>query len=196
MRPINSIVVPPTKIGAARVVTTAIETPLGSMIAGATDDGLCLLEFADRGRLEIQVERLTRQLQQPLVAGDHPHLTHVREELERYFAGTLQTFTVPLMFRGTSFEEHVWRQLVRIPYGETCSYSELARRVDAPRAQRAVGRANGMNRIAVIIPCHRVVNSNGKLGGYGGGLWRKQWLLSLEAGGHAAQGPSSRRTRS
>jgi AraC family transcriptional regulator of adaptative response/methylated-DNA-[protein]-cysteine methyltransferase len=167
------------------VVTTAIDTPLGPMIAGATDEGLCLLEFADRRMLETQIERLGRLLRQPLVPGDHPHLTQVREELERYFAGTLRTFTVPLVFRGTPFEERVWRQLVRIPYGETCSYADLAGRVDAPGGQRAVGRANGMNRMAVVIPCHRVVNSNGKLAGYGGGLWRKHWLLALEARGRA-----------
>jgi AraC family transcriptional regulator of adaptative response/methylated-DNA-[protein]-cysteine methyltransferase len=153
------------------------------MIAGATDEGLCLLEFADRRMLENQIKRLERLLRQPLVPGDHPHLTQVREELKRYFAGTLRTFTVPLVFRGTPFEERVWRQLIRIPYGETRSYADLATRVQAPGAQRAVGRANGMNRIAIVIPCHRVVNSDGKLGGYGGGLWRKHWLLGLEKSG-------------
>jgi len=174
---------PPGKSEAAScVVTTGVDTPLGPMIAGATDEGLCLLEFADRRMLETQIRRLERLLEQPLVPGDHPHLTRVREELERYFAGTLRTFTVPLVFRGTAFEERVWRQLVRIPYGKTRSYADLAARVAVPGAQRAVGRANGMNRIAIVIPCHRVVNSDGKLGGYGGGLWRKHWLLALETG--------------
>jgi AraC family transcriptional regulator of adaptative response/methylated-DNA-[protein]-cysteine methyltransferase len=176
--------VPPGKSAEAScVVTTGIDTPLGPMIAGATDEGLCLLEFADRRMLENQIKRLERLLRQPLVPGDHPHLTQVREELKQYFAGTLRTFTVPLVFRGTPFEERVWRQLIRIPYGETRSYADLATRVQAPGAQRAVGRANGMNRIAIVIPCHRVVNSDGKLGGYGGGLWRKHWLLALEARG-------------
>lgn len=165
------------------VVTAGIETPLGPMIAGATDDGVCLLEFADRRMLEKQLERLERILRQPLVPGDHPHLTRLREELERYFAGTLRMFMVPLVFRGTPFEERVWRELVSIPYGETCSYAALASRVEAPGAQRAVGRANGMNRIAIVIPCHRVVNSDGRLGGYGGGLWRKHWLLAHEGHG-------------
>ena len=106
-------------------------------------------------------------------------------ELERYFVGTLTDFTVPLVFRGTPFEERVWRALVRIPYGETMSYAQLAAHVDAPGAQRAVGRANGMNRISIVLPCHRVVNADGKLGGYGGGLWRKHWLLALEKRGSA-----------
>ena len=172
---------PPGKSAdAACVVTTAIDTPLGPMIAGATDEGLCLLEFTDRRMLETQLKRLERLLGHPFVPGEHRHLSQAREQLERYFAGTLQTFTVPLVFRGTPFEERVWHELVRIPYGGTCSYAELAGRVHAPGAQRAVGRANGMNRIAVVIPCHRVVNSDGKLGGYGGGLWRKHWLLALE----------------
>jgi AraC family transcriptional regulator of adaptative response/methylated-DNA-[protein]-cysteine methyltransferase len=165
---------------AACILTTAIETPLGPLIAGATDEGLCLLEFSDRRMLEAQVSRLQSLLKQPLVPGEHPHLAHARDELQRYFDGTLDAFTVPLVFRGTPFEERVWRALTRIPYGETISYAQLASRVDAPGGQRAVGRANGMNRISVIIPCHRVVNSDGKLGGYGGGLWRKHWLLTLE----------------
>jgi AraC family transcriptional regulator of adaptative response/methylated-DNA-[protein]-cysteine methyltransferase len=175
---------PPGKsVAASCVVTTMLDTPLGSMIAGAVDEGLCLLEFADRRMLEAQIKRLERLLRQPLVAGDQPHLRQARQELDRYFSGALQRFTVPLVLRGTPFEERVWRQLVQIPYGETCSYAELARRVDAPGAQRAVGRANGMNRISIVIPCHRVVNSDGKLGGYGGGLWRKHWLLELEQRG-------------
>ena len=166
----------------ACVMTTAIDTPFGPMIAGATDEGVCLLEFSDRRMLEAQLQRLHRLLGQTLVPGDHAHLTQLRDELTRYFAGTLTTFTVPLVYRGTPFEERVWRELTRIPYGETISYAQLAARIEAPGGQRAVGRANGMNRIAIVIPCHRVVNSDGKLGGYGGGLWRKHWLLQLEKG--------------
>ena len=165
---------------AACVVTAAVETPFGPMIAGATDDGICLLEFSDRRMLEAQLQRLGKLLRQPMIPGEHRYLAQLREELTSYFAGALQTFTVPLVYRGTPFEERVWRELTRIPYGETISYAQLAERVSSPGAQRAVGRANGMNRIAIVIPCHRVVNADGKLGGYGGGLWRKNWLLNLE----------------
>jgi AraC family transcriptional regulator of adaptative response/methylated-DNA-[protein]-cysteine methyltransferase len=166
----------------AAVVMTTIDTPLGPMVAGATDAGLCLLEFTDRRMLEAQMRRLQSLLKHPLVPGDHPHLARAREELAAYFDRKLTTFSVPLVFRGTTFEERVWKELCRIPYGETLSYAALAERVGSPGAQRAVGRANGMNRIAIVIPCHRVVNSDGKLGGYGGGLWRKHWLLGLEGG--------------
>ena len=162
------------------IMTTAIDTPLGPMIAGATDDGLCLLEFTDRRMLSAQVQRLSRLLGQPMLPGEHRYLSQVKDELAQYLAGTLTTFATPLVYRGTPFEERVWRELVRIPYGETISYAQLADRVSSPGAQRAVGRANGMNRIAIVIPCHRVVNADGKLGGYGGGLWRKNWLLGLE----------------
>jgi len=180
-----------TSPGAARtgpdaaVMMTTIDTPLGPMVAGATDAGLCLLEFTDRRMLEAQLRRLQALLKQPMLPGEHPYLAQTRDELARYFDRTLTGFTVPLVFRGTPFEERVWRELCRIPYGETLSYAALAARVASPGAQRAVGRANGMNRIAVIIPCHRVVNSDGKLGGYGGGLWRKHWLLGLESGAAA-----------
>jgi AraC family transcriptional regulator of adaptative response/methylated-DNA-[protein]-cysteine methyltransferase len=174
----------PGKSGqASSVVTTAIDTPLGPVMVGATDEGLCLLEFTDRRMLEAQIVRLGKLLRQPLVPGDHPHLAHTRRELEQYFAGTLSEFTVPLVFRGTPFEERCWRRLVQIPYGQTLSYAQLAEAVDSPGGQRAVGRANGMNRVSILIPCHRVVNSDGKLGGYGGGLWRKHWLLAMERNG-------------
>jgi AraC family transcriptional regulator of adaptative response/methylated-DNA-[protein]-cysteine methyltransferase len=165
---------------ASCAITTAIDTPLGPMIAGATDEGVCLLEFTDRRMLEAQLQRLSKLLGQPMVPGEHRHLTQLGDELKKYFAGTLTTFTTPLIYRGTPFEERVWRELTRIPYGETISYAQLAGRIDAPGGQRAVGRANGMNRISIVIPCHRVVNADGKLGGYGGGLWRKNWLLNLE----------------
>ena len=172
---------PPGRAGdAACVMTTAIDTPLGPMIAGATDEGLCLLEFTDRRMLSAQLQRLSRLLGQPMVPGEHPHLTKVAGELHRYFSGALTTFTTPIVYRGTPFEERVWRELTRIPYGETISYAQLADRIASPGGQRAVGRANGLNRISIVIPCHRVVNADGKLGGYGGGLWRKHWLLERE----------------
>ena len=159
-----------------------IETPLGPMAAAATDDGVCLLEYTDPRRLEAQVAGLRRRIAPEINHGDHPHLATLRDQLARYFAGTLRQFTVPLVARGTPFEESVWQALLRIPYGQTRSYSDIARELGSREGQRAVGRANGLNRIAIVIPCHRVVNQDGGLGGYGGGLWRKERLLDLERG--------------
>jgi AraC family transcriptional regulator of adaptative response/methylated-DNA-[protein]-cysteine methyltransferase len=160
-----------------------IETPLGPMAAAATDEGVCLLEYTDPRRLDGQIAQLRRRIAPRLTSGDHRHLAALREQLDSYFAGTLQQFTVPLVAPGTPFEESVWAALLRIPYGRTRSYIEIARDLGSPDGQRAVGRANGLNRIAIVIPCHRVVNHGGKgLGGYGGGLWRKERLLDLERG--------------
>jgi AraC family transcriptional regulator, regulatory protein of adaptative response / methylated-DNA-[protein]-cysteine methyltransferase len=159
-----------------------IDTPLGPMIAGASDQGLVLLEFTDRRMLETQLATVRRRFGAGLVPSDHPHLTQLRTELEAYFAGTLTAFTVPLVAPGSPFEERVWAELLKIPYGETRSYEDVAVALDNRGAVRAVGTANGRNRIAIVIPCHRVVNKSGELGGYGGGLWRKRRLLHLERG--------------
>jgi AraC family transcriptional regulator of adaptative response/methylated-DNA-[protein]-cysteine methyltransferase len=155
-------------------------TPLGPMIAGATDEGICLLEFSDRRMLEAQIATLGRRFETPRVMGMNGHLERLKAELAGYFAGTLRTFSVPLVYPGTPFQRRVWEKLLEVPYGKTMSYQHLARAVGNPAAVRAVGRANGMNRIAILIPCHRIVNKNGDLGGYGGGLRRKQYLLNLE----------------
>lgn len=167
------------------VTLTWIESPVGPLVAGATDDGVCLLEFSDRRMLETQLESVRQRLG-PVLPGTHPLLDRLRGELTEYFAGTRREFSVPLVYPGTPFQTKVWDALRRIPYGETCSYEQLAWSVGAPKAQRAVGHANGLNRLAILIPCHRVVNKDGKLGGYGGGLWRKQLLLDLERGGQTA----------
>lgn len=162
-------------------VTVAwLRSPLGPLIAGATKDGVCLLEFSDRRMLEAQFTTVRRRFQAPIVTGKNDHLTRLEQELADYFAGKLTQFTVPLVYPGTPFQERVWEGLLRIPYGETRSYEELAKDVGSPGAQRAVGHANGLNRIAIVIPCHRVINKDGKLGGYGGGLRRKEFLLRLE----------------
>jgi AraC family transcriptional regulator of adaptative response/methylated-DNA-[protein]-cysteine methyltransferase len=165
------------------VSVTWIESPLGPLVAGAREEGVCLLEFSDRRMLQAQIETLQRRFGAPVVTGDSPHFARLRHEIDAYFAGRLKQFTVPIAAPGTPFQERVWAGLLRIPYGETRSYEELAATIGAPGAQRAVGHANGLNRIAIIIPCHRVVNKNGKLGGYGGQLWRKQALLDLERSG-------------
>lgn len=172
---------PPGRSAEAGCIRLAwMDTPIGPMIAGATDAGVCLLEFTDRRMLERELATLRRRFKAALAPSDHPYLTTVRKELGEYFAGTRRTFSVPVDAPGTAFEERVWRALCQIPYGETRSYADIARAVASPAAVRAVGRANGMNRVAILIPCHRVVNKSGELGGYGGGLWRKRRLLDLE----------------
>lgn len=164
------------------VTLTMVETPLGPMAAAAIDAGICLLEYTDPTRLEAQMTGLKRRIAPTIVEGDHEHLETLRQQLAAYFAGGLKRFTVPIVAPGTPFEERVWQALQAIPYGETRSYLDLARGLGSPEGQRAVGRANGLNRIAIVIPCHRVVNHGGGLGGYGGGLWRKERLLDLERG--------------
>jgi AraC family transcriptional regulator of adaptative response/methylated-DNA-[protein]-cysteine methyltransferase len=156
------------------------KSPLGPLVAAAVDAGVVLLEFGEIERLESQAPTLRRWFKGPVVAGKHRHLDQLFGELEEYFDARRREFTVPLVVRGTPFELSVWSALQRIPFGTTCSYADIAREVENPRAVRAVGSANGRNRMSIVIPCHRVVNSDGKLGGYGGGLWRKIRLLELE----------------
>jgi AraC family transcriptional regulator, regulatory protein of adaptative response / methylated-DNA-[protein]-cysteine methyltransferase len=155
-------------------------SPLGPLIIGATATGVCLVEFSERRMLERQFHTLSRRLGLALVPGENEHLNRMRLELEEYFAGRRSTFDVPLLIDGSEFERRVWGALQEIPYGETRSYQAVATAIGSPNAVRAVGRANGMNRIAIVIPCHRVIQKNGTLGGYGGGLWRKQRLLEVE----------------
>lgn len=169
--------------GGEVVHVTRIPTPLGPMVAAATDDALCLLEFADRRMLPTQLNRLTRYVPGVLAPGDNDVLRTVAGQLEEYFGGSRRTFDVPLRTPGTDFQERVWKELGKIPPGETISYGTLARRIGRPSAVRAVGKANGDNRVAILIPCHRVVGADGTLTGYGGGLWRKKRLLELERGG-------------
>jgi AraC family transcriptional regulator, regulatory protein of adaptative response / methylated-DNA-[protein]-cysteine methyltransferase len=152
------------------------------MLAGATDDGICLLEFTDRPMLPTQLQVIRHRLRRPPVAGQHRHLDQLAKQLDEYFAGTRRTFDLPVIAPGTPFQERVWAALREIPSGETISYEELAARAGRPGAQRAAGTANGANRVAIVIPCHRVIRKTGKVGNYGGGRWRKEWLLDLERG--------------
>lgn len=179
---------PPGKSRDADCVTvTWIESPLGPLVAGATEAGICLLEFSDRRMLEAQFQSLRTRFG-AILPGTHPLLDQLKSELEEYFAGKRREFTVPLVYPGSEFQVRVWNALRGIGYGETRSYEQVAWAVGSPAAVRAVGHANGQNRIAILLPCHRVVNKNGKLGGYGGGLWRKQLLLDLERGGQGELG--------
>ncbi len=166
--------------GAPAMVLSRLLTPLGPMVAAAAPDGVCLLEFADRRMLETQFERLEKRFRTRLLPGTSPHLDTLRRELDLYFQGRLREFKVPLVMAGTAFQKKVWQALQTIPYGQTRSYKQQAAMIGQPKAVRAVGRANGDNAIAIVIPCHRVIGDNGRLTGYGGGLWRKRFLLDLE----------------
>jgi len=180
----RTIGVPPGRDRAVGPITvTWVDSPVGPLLAGTTDDALCLLEFSDRGELPALMERLRRRFDRIILPGEHPLLGRLKQELGEYFAGRRRQFTLQLALRGTPFQAEVWAALRAIPCGTTISYQQLAREVGKAGAVRAVGQANGQNPIAIVVPCHRVVNSDGKLGGYGGGLWRKQLLLDLERSG-------------
>jgi AraC family transcriptional regulator of adaptative response/methylated-DNA-[protein]-cysteine methyltransferase len=158
-------------------------SPVGPLLLGATDSAVVLVEFASIDQLDAQFARLRKQFGRPFAQrGDHPLLRRLEDQLVEYFAGARRKFDLPLEYRGSAFQERVWSALRDIPYGETCSYGFIARKLGDPKAMRAVGLANGQNPLAIVIPCHRVVNSSGDLGGYGGGRWRKQVLLDLERG--------------
>ena len=151
------------------------------MAAGATDKALCLLEFTDRRMQQTQLETLQRRFRLPVLPTQSPLFDRLRVELGEYLSGKRRCFDLPMEYPGTDFQRQVWEALLRIPYGETRSYAEVARELGNPAAGRAVGRANGLNRIAILIPCHRVINADGGLGGYGGGLWRKLRLLETDS---------------
>ncbi|MCI0706957.1 MAG: methylated-DNA--[protein]-cysteine S-methyltransferase, partial [Ignavibacteriae bacterium] len=173
--------VSPKKGKAQQVINvTRLETPLGTMLACATEKGICLLEFTDRKMLETELKDLAKRLNAIMLQGESVHFDTLRQQLVEYFEGKRKEFTVPLDTPGTEFQQAVWNILQTIPYGSTRSYLQQAKLIRKPDAVRAVAHANGMNRISIIIPCHRVIGSDGKLVGYGGGLWRKQWLLDHE----------------
>ena len=164
----------------ATLVVDWIDTPLGPMFAAAVPERLHLLEFADRRALKTEVQRLAKAFKGNIGFGSSPIFDILRDQLDAYFQGSQATFTIPLALHGTAFTKEVWRALQDIPAGQTRSYADLARAIEAPTATRAVARANGANQIAILIPCHRVIGSDGSLTGYGGGLWRKQKLLETE----------------
>jgi len=164
-----------------RVITaTTIDTPLGKMNATAIDQGICFFDFADKEILAIQIARLQRIFKAELHHGDNNHLQALRTQINEYFSGQREIFRIPLILSGTEFQNKIWKELQNITYGTTRTYKQLAEKIGQASAARAVANANANNRIAIIIPCHRVIASNGKLAGYAGGLWRKEYLLELE----------------
>lgn len=157
-----------------------IETPLGTMYAAATESGICMLEFSDRKMLETELKHLSKSLNANIIQGESPFFEILEKELSEYFEGNRTEFTVPLDFVGSDFQKSVWEILMKIPYGQTWSYAKQAEILGDKNKVRAVANANGMNKISILIPCHRVIGSDGNLTGYGGGIWRKQKLLELE----------------
>ncbi len=163
-----------------KILYREIDSPIGKFIIGATEKGCCISEFSYRGGFDKINDRIKKRYGASLYPGSNQHIDQLEEEFGQYFARKLKTFKTSLDFTGTPFQISVWNELLKIPYGETCSYGDIAKRLGKPGAMRAVGRANGDNYLAVVIPCHRVIEANGNLRGYGGGLWRKQFLLKLE----------------
>ncbi|QNK61543.1 bifunctional transcriptional activator/DNA repair protein Ada [Pedobacter sp. PAMC26386] len=159
-----------------------LDTPLGPMIACAVEQGLCLLEFTDRKMLETELKTLAKILNACIIQGSNKHFILLEKELAEYFEAKRRVFTVPLVTPGTEFQNRVWVALQNIPYGSLRTYKEQAQAIDKPEAVRAVGNANGMNRISILIPCHRVIGTDGELTGYGGRIWRKKKLLEPETG--------------
>jgi AraC family transcriptional regulator of adaptative response/methylated-DNA-[protein]-cysteine methyltransferase len=172
-----------------------IDSPLGPILGLADDNGLHVFDWVDRRGLEREILRLRQRTKFAIVPGDHPMLDRAAAEIAEYFAGTRSSFTLPLARRGTEFQRRVWDALLAIPSGETRSYADVASSIGQPAAVRAVARAVGDNYRGVIIPCHRVIGSDGSLTGYGGGLARKQWLLDHERSSNVVPDVASSRPR-
>ena len=163
------------------LIAEEIDTPVGKLLAVASDQGLCLLEFADvEDRLNRHISQLEKIFKTKISTGDSAIIQQLKRELIEYFNGERKTFEIALYFRGTEFQENAWKALLKIPYGQTRSYKEQAIAINKPTAVRAVAGANNRNKISIVIPCHRVIGKNGSMTGYGGELWRKEFLLKLE----------------
>jgi AraC family transcriptional regulator of adaptative response/methylated-DNA-[protein]-cysteine methyltransferase len=177
-----SVITKTTKADKNTLVISLITSPFGDLLAGATDNGICLLEFTDTNRIEMQISRLEKGYQVTVKTGSSFLFDLLNQQLQDYFSGKLKDFSIPLDTIGTDFQKQVWNALLTIPYGETRSYQQQAETINKPKAVRAVANANRNNKISILIPCHRVIGKNGTMTGYGGGIWRKQYLLDLEAG--------------
>lgn len=155
-------------------------TPIGPMFVCATERGICLLEFVDRRMLETEFSDLQRLFKARIMAGENSHTRQMEKEMGEYFSGSRQQFDITLDTPGSEFQRAVWQGLQDVPFGETSHYQALATRIDRPAAVRAVAGANGANRVAIVIPCHRIIGKDGSMTGYGGGLARKAWLIAHE----------------
>ncbi|HKS34013.1 MAG TPA: methylated-DNA--[protein]-cysteine S-methyltransferase, partial [Enterobacteriaceae bacterium] len=164
----------------ALIMIHRFTTPIGPMFVCATERGVCLLEFTDRRMLETEFRDLQRLLKARIMPGENHHTRHAVQEIGEYFAGTRQHFSIALDTPGTEFQRRVWDGLRKVPYNQTTHYQSLAAQIDKPTAVRAVAAANGMNRVAIVIPCHRIIGKDGSMTGYGGGIARKEWLIAHE----------------
>ncbi|MFV2032396.1 MAG: bifunctional transcriptional activator/DNA repair enzyme AdaA [Gammaproteobacteria bacterium] len=172
----------PSQASSQSLVTiTQLATPLGPMYAGASDRGLCFLEFTDRKMIDLQIEQLQQRMKARFVVGKTSILASLESQLAEYFEAKRREFELPLDMTGTPFQIQAWQALGQIPYGETRSYRQQALEAGNAKAVRAIASANAKNHIAIVIPCHRVIAANGGLAGFGGGVWRKRYLLDLES---------------
>lgn len=177
----------PTRADGKVLMASWLDTPLGPMLVIVDEDYLYLLEFVDRRGLENEISRLRKGIKTGIIPGETRITQQIKTELDNYFSAKCFTFKTPMYLLGSEFQKNVWHSLQTIPIGKTCSYLDIAKAVDHPKAFRAVANANGANQLALIIPCHRVINSNGELGGYGGGISRKAWLLNHEKNAQSHQ---------
>ncbi len=159
---------------------STLSTPIGEMLVMETQQGICLLEFQDRKELEQEIQSILQKTKGKLIGGGSNFFALLSEEMGAYFQDCNSPFSVPLDILGTEFQSKVWNTLIEIPVGQTRTYSEVAETIGKSKAVRAVGNANAKNPIAIVIPCHRLIGANGSLTGYGGGIWRKEWLLLHE----------------
>lgn len=157
-----------------------LPTPLGNMHVGITEYGIAMFEFPVESRIDLHKKMFSEFYSETSVRPSL--LDSLKEQIDQFFEGKLTRFDLPLHLHGTDFQKTVWKSLINIPFGKTLSYLELANSIGNPKSVRAVAQANGLNRIPIIVPCHRIIASNGKLTGFSGGLWRKEMLLSLESG--------------
>ena len=164
------------------IKTNRYESPCGTLLLGSFEDKLCLCDWQVEKHRDHVDRRLKRVLHAEFEEGTSEVVEATVRQLDEYFAGKRKKFNIPLLFVGTDFQKKVWNELLNIPYGQTVSYGEMARRIDMPKSVRAVANANGANAISIFAPCHRVIGSDGSLTGYGGGLTAKKMLLELESG--------------
>lgn len=162
------------------ILINRLTTPLGPMFVCASDKGICLLEFTDRKILETEFRDLQKLLNAEILIGENKHTKQLKKELREYFDKQRTEFEIPIDIPGTVFQQEVWNALKKVPFGTTSTYEQQASKINRPKAIRAVGRANGLNRISIVVPCHRIIGKNGNLTGYGGGIERKKWLIEFE----------------